>query len=200
MVAPMLSPAVKISGGRVTMATLYRGLAEERYPYGKPRFPNLDPRAYFDEQTRKDYAQEPWHDGLLDYGLAAAASVGLGGGAPAIGATRELGKSIAAVRLQDVQKAKAALESGQKANMPSYLREDFKNALSPMDKFHYYNSWTPKWAPESPLFSPAFWATATALSSPWAYLAYSTHQGALERGKEQQRARTGIPVLDDQSY
>ena len=35
-------------------------LAEDRYPYGKPRFPNLDPRAYFDDQTRKDYAQEPF--------------------------------------------------------------------------------------------------------------------------------------------
>lgn len=36
----------------------------ERYPYGRPRFPNLDFRAYFDEGTRKAYAQEPWYEGL----------------------------------------------------------------------------------------------------------------------------------------
>jgi hypothetical protein len=34
------------------------------YPYGKPRFPNLDPRAYFDPGSRDAYAQEPWHEGL----------------------------------------------------------------------------------------------------------------------------------------
>ncbi len=43
----------------------------EPYPYGKPRFPNLDPRAYFDRQSQESFAKEPWHDGTGAYALAA---------------------------------------------------------------------------------------------------------------------------------
>ena len=34
--------------------------AAEPYPYGKPRFPNIDPRAYFDAETQRRYADEPY--------------------------------------------------------------------------------------------------------------------------------------------
>jgi hypothetical protein len=40
------------------------------YPYGRPRFPNMDPRAYFDRDTQMAYAKEPVGDRMKESGMA----------------------------------------------------------------------------------------------------------------------------------
>ncbi len=60
-----------------TIAQLAKTLAgqEERYPHGKPRFPTVNPFAYFHEPSQKNLAKEPWHEGLPAYAAAALAAM-----------------------------------------------------------------------------------------------------------------------------
>ena len=81
------------------------------------------------------------------------------------------------------------------AAMTARQRQGFMESLSPMEKLQYYYSWTPKGLPESPLFSPGFWAAVTGLAGPQAYFLYDNL-----RSNAEERQRRPLPVLPDAPY
>ena len=172
-------------------------------PHGRGGFPNLDPRAYMGTgrgEAPSFASQVPW------------ALMGLRAASPRQAPAAPEGMPTPANRQQAFQNldkmdtdlahlgaAKNALGksgvSDAMAAMTARQRQGFMESLSPMEKLQYYYSWTPKGLPESPLFSPGFWAAVTGIAGPQAYFLYDSL-----RSNAEERQRRPLSVLPDAPY
>jgi len=120
---------------------------EERYPYGKPRFPNADPRAYFDAQTQKNYADEPYDPRNISPGLLMGALAAIRPGSAA-GSMRPFNPRAPETPLPKRPEA-ATSDSGWGQHLYEWLLGRSRNPLAPHEPAAAESG--------SVLSSPLFW-------------------------------------------